>query len=117
MKNATISLTKYQDFFNDRETGQQMQYQYIEVEFAPNLYVKLSLKPSNLRVLEKYNPSLAQLITNTPFGYTYHFVEISPEMPEEPQGDTGIGEIYSNNEYSNDEEMDIHKGKKRINIL
>lgn len=116
MNKASITLTKYQDFFNDRETGQQMQYQYIELELAPNLYAKVSLKPSNLRVIEKYNPDLAQLIHNTPFGYTYTFTE-EDQVPEVPKGGSGIGAIYSDNEYSDDEAMDIHKGKKHINIL
>lgn len=115
MNEACITLTKYKDIFQDRETGKDTEYEYVEVEFAPNLFVKLSLKNSNLRVLSKYNPDLYQLIHNTPYFDPITFAEYY-EVSEEPQGDSGLKDIYNNNEDFDDEEENNHKSRKRVVI-
>lgn len=115
MNKAFITLTKYKDIFQDRETGKDTEYEYVEVEFAPNLCVKLSLKNSNLRVLAKYNPDFYQLVCNIPHYDPITFAEYH-DVPEEPVGDSGLKDIYSNNESFDDEEENNHKSRKRVVI-
>lgn len=74
MKEAKIGITKLNMRFNN-EQGQEVNFDYIEIEVAPNLYAKINLTPSNVRVLQKYNPDFYQLITNIPLGSELVFAE------------------------------------------
>lgn len=80
--NVVLNVTKYTDYFNDRETGERLEYQYLEIEMAPNCFAKFSLKNSNLRAIQKYNPNLYQFIHNMPDGVTVPFVEAEIEPVE-----------------------------------
>lgn len=114
--NAVLTLTKYSDFFPDRETGQRVEFQYLEIEFAPNCYAKFSLKNSNLHALEKYNPDMYQLIMNIPAGTPVQFIE---HWKDEDNGTeaSSITDIYKNNDVSDDEDKEVQKNQKRIRIF
>lgn len=90
MNNAILSITKLTNSFVD-PNGQQVNYTYIEVEFAPGVFTKLSLKESNLRLMQKYAPDMYQLLMNLPLGQTVVFREVQPSRK-----DDGISEIYRN---------------------
>lgn len=112
MKEAVITITKLSDFFPDRETGEKVQFQYLEIEFAPNCFAKFSLKNSNLRCLQKYNPDMYQLVMNIPDGHTVPFVQ-SSFNEEDSNENSSIKEIYENNETADDEEETSKKTEKR----
>lgn len=90
MNNAILSITKLTNSFIDTQ-GQQVNYTYIEVEFAPGVFTKLSLKESNLRLMQKYAPDMYQLVTNMPLGQSVIFREVQPA-----RSDDGISQIYRN---------------------
>lgn len=97
MNNAVLSITKLTNSFVDSQ-GQQVNYTYIEIEFAPGVFAKLSLKESNLRLMQKYAPNMYHLVMNTPLGQSIVFKEVQPSRPNE-----GISEIYRNqNELENE---------------
>ena len=97
MKNAIISVTKLSNSFVDQQ-GQQVNYIYLEIEFAPGVFAKLSLKESNTRLMEKYAPDMFHLISNMPLGQTIIFREVQPSRP-----DDGITQIYRNQtDYENE---------------
>lgn len=97
MKNACISVTKLTNSFVDNQ-GQQVNYVYLEIEFAPGVFAKLSLKDSNTRLMQKYAPDMFQLVTNMPLGQTIVFREVQPARP-----DDGISQIYRNQtDYENE---------------
>lgn len=97
MKNAIISVTKLSNSFTDNQ-GQQVNYVYLEIEFAPGVFAKLSLKESNIRLMQKYAPDMYQLISNIPLGQTIVFREVQPSRPED-----GISQIYRNQtDYENE---------------
>lgn len=97
MKQAVLSITKLTNSFVDTQ-GQQVNYTYVEIEFAPGVFTKLSLKESNLRLMQKYAPDMYQLIMNMPLGQSIVFREIQPSRPND-----GISEIYRNqNELENE---------------
>lgn len=88
MNNAIINITKLSNSFVDA-TGQQVNYIYVEIEFAPGVFAKLSLKEGNLRLMQKYAPDMYQLISNIPLGQTIVFREVMPARPE-----SGISNVY-----------------------
>lgn len=88
MNNAILSITKLTNSFIDSQ-GQQVNYTYIEVEFAPGVFTKLSLKESNLRLMQKYAPDMYQLVMNMPLGQTVVFREVQPSRSSD-----GISGIY-----------------------
>lgn len=96
-RNAELLLTKLHMQFTNPE-GQQVDFDYIEIEFAPNLYVKLNLTPNNCRVLQRYNPDLYQMIINVPLGSEIRFREFHEKNIDGvlPQG--SITGIYKNQE-------------------
>lgn len=97
MKNAIISITKLTNSFIDPQ-GNQVNYAYLEVEFAPGVFAKLSLKDSNMRLMQKYAPDMYQLISNIPLGQSIIFREVQPA-----RSDDGISQIYRNqNEFENE---------------
>lgn len=97
MKNAIISVTKLSNSFVDAQ-GQQVSYIYLEIEFAPGVFAKLSLKEGNMRLMQKYAPDMYQLVSNISLGQTIVFREVQPSRP-----DDGISQIYRNqNEYENE---------------
>lgn len=97
MKQAVLSITKLTNSFIDSQ-GQQVNYTYVEIEFAPGVFTKLSLKESNLRLMQKYAPDMYQLIMNIPLGQSIAFREVQPSRPND-----GISEIYRNqNELENE---------------
>ena len=97
MKPAVLSITKLTNSFIDTQ-GQQVNYTYVEIEFAPGVFTKLSLKESNLRLMQKYAPDMYQLVTNMPLGQSVVFREIQPSRAND-----GISEIYRNqNELENE---------------
>lgn len=116
MPNACLTLTKYSDFFPDRETGQKVEFQYLEIEFAPNCFAKFSLKNSNLRALQKYNPDMYQLVMNIPAGHPVAFIEYH-EDEESNNEASSIKDIYNNNEVADDEEESKQHSKKHIRIF
>lgn len=91
MKPATIGFTKLQNSFIGKD-GETVQYNYIELEIAPNVYATISLKESNMRVIAKYAPNMYQLITSAPLGTQYLFNEI---QPANSFNENSIKEIYS----------------------
>lgn len=78
MKPANITLTKLKMNFIGKD-GNDVDFDYIEIEVAPNLYAKINLSPSNQRVLQKYNPDLYQLIMNSGYGNEVVFTENRPK--------------------------------------
>lgn len=88
MNNAIINLTKLNNSFID-PNGQQVNYQYVEIELAPGVFAKLSLKEGNMRLMQKYSPDMYQLISNIPVGQTIVFREVMPARP-----DSGITNVY-----------------------
>lgn len=100
MKNAIIGVTKYQGQFTDPQ-GQQVIYHYLEFEVAPNVFAKLSLKESNMRVIQKYAPDMFQLINNVPLGTQLVFREVQPSSPVH----NTINEIYSGMETTAENEL------------
>lgn len=97
MKNAIISVTKLSNSFVDAQ-GQQVSYIYLEIEFAPGVFAKLSLKECNMRLMQKYAPDMYQLVSNISLGQTIVFREVQPA-----RADDGISQIYRNqNEYENE---------------
>lgn len=84
---AKLEVTKYiGSFIGDK--GDQVKYQYVDIEFAPNCYSRFKLNENNMRTLQKYNPDMYQLLSNVPEGHSVIFEQI-PATP------SGIGEIYS----------------------
>lgn len=114
--NAILTLTKYSDFFPDRETGEKVEFQYLEIEFAPNCFAKFSLKNSNLRCLQKYNPDMFQLVMNIPAGHPVSFIEHYNDEDNDTEA-SSIKDIYKNNEEADDEEEPNQKSQKRIRIF
>lgn len=90
MNNAVLSITKLTNSFIDTQ-GQQVNYTYIEIEFAPGVFAKLSLKESNLRMMQKYAPDMYQLVMNMPLGQSIVFKEVQPGRQND-----GISQIYRN---------------------
>lgn len=74
MKEAKIGITKLNMRFNN-DKGEEVNFNYIEIEVAPNLFAKINLTPSNVRVLQKYNPDFYQLISNISLGQEVVFSE------------------------------------------
>lgn len=94
MKDTKLSLTKYiGSFIGDQ--GDQVKYQYVEIEFAPNCFSKFKLNEANLRCLQKYAPDMYQLLLNVPEGTPLIFQHI-PGTP------SGISAIYSSQNESNE---------------
>lgn len=114
--NAILTLTKYSDFFPDRETGEKVEFQYLEIEFAPNCFAKFSLKNSNLRCLQKYNPDMYQLVMNIPSGHPVQFIEHYDDEDNCTET-SSITDIYKNNDVSDDEDKEVQKNQKRIRIF
>lgn len=115
-KNAILTLTKYSDFFPDRETGERVEFQYLEIEFAPNCFAKFSLKNSNLRCLQKYNPDMYQLVMNIPSGHPVSFIEHYNDEENNKEA-SSIKDIYDNNDIADDEVEVNQKREKRIHIF
>lgn len=95
MNKAQFSVIKYQMNFTGKD-GEQVKFDYIDIEFAPNLFVRFKLTPNNTRVLMRYNPDLYQLLCNIPYGTELHFAEL-PLSSNTPQGSV-IKDIYTNAE-------------------
>ena len=87
MKEACLEITKYVgSFIGDK--GDQVKYQYVDIEFAPNCYSRFKLNENNLRTLQKYAPNMYQLLMNIPEGQPVVFKEY-----HEPR--QNVGEIYT----------------------
>lgn len=114
--NAELILTKYSDFFPDRETGEKVEFQYLEIEFAPNCFAKFSLKNSNLRCLQKYNPDMYQLVMNIPACHPVVFIEHHDDEESDKEA-SSIKDIYNNNDNADDEAEENQKSKKHIRIF
>lgn len=93
---ATITLTKYFMQFTG-DDGREVKFDYIDCEFAPNLFVRFKLTPNNLHALERYNPTFNQFIQNIPYGTPTIFREASRAQKEQEQAKTLQG-IYTNSE-------------------
>lgn len=93
---AKIGLTKYIDAFIG-DNGERVNYEYVEIEFAPNCYAKFKLNNSNKRALQKYAPNMYQLLINIPAGVQVAF----EEMPLDDDNGTTIGELYATQEKDN----------------
>lgn len=86
-----LALTKYiGSFIGDK--GEQVKYQYVEIEFAPNCFAKFKLNEANLRVLQKYAPNMYQLLVNIPDGQPVVFSHSGADVKQ------GVSAIYSNSE-------------------
>lgn len=97
MKEAIITLAKYSMSFTG-DNGQEVKFDYVDVEFAPNLFVRFKLTPNNERALARYNPDLYQLVKNMPYGSVCPFVEYHPAERKSSKRETTITDIYSNSE-------------------
>lgn len=93
---STLTLTKYFMQFTG-DDGKEVKFDYVDVEFAPNLFVRFKLTPNNLHALERYNPSLNQLVQNIPYGSPMLFREASRAPKEQERAKTLEG-IYTNSE-------------------
>lgn len=78
MNKASITLIKYQMRFTG-DQGQEVQFDYVDFEVAPNLFSRFKLTPNNERALMRYNPDLYQLIKNLPYGHEVIFIESTAE--------------------------------------
>lgn len=94
MSPAVIGVSKLHMQFNN-DQGQEVSFDYLELEVAPNLYAKINLTPNNIRVLQKYNPSLYQLISNISLGQQIEFKEVKPAQVKHLDG------IYSQDDNAN----------------
>lgn len=93
MNKANITLIKYQMRFTGTE-GNEVQFDYVDFEVAPNLFTRFKLTPNNERALMRYNPDLYQLIKNMPYGHEVIFQEYS-EPVKTPEVSRSISGIYS----------------------
>lgn len=96
MNKANITLIKYQMRFTGTE-GNEVQFDYVDFEVAPNLFTRFKLTPNNERALMRYNPDLYQLIKNIPYGHEVIFQEFS-EPVKTPEVSRSISGIYTNAE-------------------
>jgi hypothetical protein len=87
---AKLGLTKYIDAFVG-DNGERVNYEYVEIEFAPNCFAKFKLNTANKRALQKYAPNMYQLLSNIPAGVQVAF----EEMPLDENPGTTIGELYA----------------------
>lgn len=93
---STLTLTKYFMQFTG-DDGREIKFDYVDVEFAPNLFVRFKLTPNNLHALERYNPTFNQFIQNIPYGMPTLFREAS-RAPQEAEKAKTLQGIYTNSE-------------------
>lgn len=93
---STLTLTKYFMQFTGQD-GQEVKFDYVDVEFAPNLFTRFKLTPNNARAMERYNPNLYQFLHNIPYGSPTLFREAS-RAPEELDKAKTIQGIYTHSE-------------------
>lgn len=96
MTPATLTLTKYFMQFTG-DDGKEVKFDYVDIEFAPNLFSRFKLTPNNARCMERYNPNLYQFICNLPYGSTAVFCEQRVSADQIRKAKTIEG-IYSNSE-------------------
>lgn len=96
MNKATLTLIKYQMRFTG-DQGQEVQFDYVDFEVAPNLFSRFKLTPNNERALMRYNPDLYQLIKNIPYGHEVIFEESRAEAVK-TTNTKSISGIYTNAE-------------------
>lgn len=94
MKEAVISLTKLVNSFVGQD-GERVNYEFVEIEFAPNCYATFKLNSANKRALEKYAPDMYHLLTNCPVGSSMIFRRDNPAIRKDLEG------IYSSNRDDN----------------
>lgn len=99
--NAKICLTKFLDTFVGQD-GNNVNFEYVEVEFAPNCYCRFKLNNANKRCLQKYAPNMYHLLTTIPYGCPVAF----EEMPLDSEV-TSIGDLYKNAESTSDSDMNM----------
>lgn len=88
MKDAKLVLTKLvNSFIGDQ--GDRVNFEFVEIEFAPNCYATFKLNNANMRALEKYAPDMYQLLSNCPVGSSMVF------RRDEPAIRSDIAGIYS----------------------
>lgn len=93
--NARIALTKFHDVFVGKD-GDQVNFEYVEVEFAPNCYCRFKLNNENKRALQKYAPNMFQLLSNIPCGTPVIFEELDNKVDVKVSSE--LENIYKNSE-------------------
>lgn len=77
--NARLALTKFHDTFVGQD-GSTVNFDYVEVEFAPNCFCRFKLNTANKRALQKYAPNMFQLLSNIPAGTPVLFEELENKV-------------------------------------
>lgn len=85
MKDAKILLTKLVNSFIG-DNGERVNYEFVEIEFAPNCFATFKLNSSNMRALEKYAPDMFQLLNNCPVGSSMVFRRDEPAIRSDLDG-------------------------------
>ena len=91
--NARLCLTKYIDSFVG-QSGEQVNFEYVEVEFAPNCFCRFKLNSANKRALQKFAPNMFQLLSNVPCGTPVLFEELEDKQLAASE----LRDIYNNSE-------------------
>lgn len=85
MKDAKLVLTKLvNSFIGDQ--GDRVNFEFVEIEFAPNCYATFKLNNANMRALEKYAPDMYQLLSNCPVGSSMVFRRDEPAIRSDLDG-------------------------------
>ena len=98
-QDVNLILTKYLGQFVGDE-GEKVNYEYIEIEFAPNCFSRFKFNENNKRVLQKYAPNMYQLLSNIDYGYPVQFSHSRDDI-EKNKGK--IAEIYKDSENTENE--------------
>lgn len=96
MNKANISMIKYVMEFTGQD-GNQIKFDYVDFEVAPNIFARFKLTPNNERAVMRYNPDLYQLIKNMPYGHEVIFQEYSEPL-KTPEASKTLSGIYTNSE-------------------
>lgn len=97
MPPATLNVTKLLNSFIG-DDGNKVDYETVEIEFAPNCFAVFKFNANNQRVLQKYNPNMYQFLCNLPHGQSVEFKETRVKNIDGITTPSGISGIYSKQE-------------------
>lgn len=99
MKDVNLILTKYfGQFVGDQ--GDKVNYEYVEIEFAPNCFARFKFNENNKRVLQKYAPNMYHLLCNIAYGYPVQFTHTADDIKKNKGK---ITDIYKDSENTENE--------------
>lgn len=95
---CNLALTKYVGQFVG-DNGDKVNYEYVEIEFAPNCYARFKFNENNKRVLQKYAPEMYHLLTNIEYCYPVVFSHKEKDVKKSGK----IADIYKDSENTESE--------------